>query len=406
MTAWTLDNGLRVFLLPADVPFTAVVLGYGVGAAHEPAGAAGVAHLLEHLLFEDDEIGYDAKIQAVGGSTNAYTGQDYTVYYARLPREQVSLALELEAKRLFELRLAPEKIAIQRQVVAEEFRQRYLNPPYADRFFHIVRMAFPGHPYEQMVIGESPEQVLALPDEVVRSFYDQFYTPAHAVLCISGGGVEEGIVSLIETLYGRSKSGTALPVVPSVEGLPFAQRLTVREAPVPQKAVIRAYRLPPMEAPTTQAIDLLDDFIGEARSGFLTRRLVHEQNVASRLNTFIWQMHQGGLWVIEAYLPDNISIERYEAALDAALEALRSASLHEVLELYRPLRYLGLHRERAKVLGRATALVHAVLAGHPEWYDAPLAPYESLSPAYLREIVNTYLAPERFVELHYMPTVG
>lgn len=406
MTAWTLSNGLRVFLLPADTPVAAVVLGYGVGAAHEPAGVAGIAHLLEHLLFEDDEIGYDTKVQAVGGSTNAYTGQDYTVYYARLPREQVSLALELEAKRLFELRLSPEKIAIQRQVVAEEFRQRYLNPPYADRFFHIVRMAFPGHPYGQMVIGASPEAVLTLPDEAVRSFYERFYVPAHAVLCVAGGGVEEGIPALIETLYNRSKVGEALPTVPSVEGLPFGERLTIREAPVPQKAVIRAYRLPPVEAPTTQAIDLLDDFIGERRSGFLTRRLVYEQGVASRLSTFVWQMHQGGLWVIEAYLPEGISIEQYEIALNTALAELKHAPLDEVLDLYRPLRYLALHRERSKVLGRAISLIHAVLAGHPEWYDAPLAPYESLSTEYLREIINTYLVPERSVEVHYIPIVA
>lgn len=403
MTHWTLSNGLRIYLLPTDIPFSAVVLGYGVGSAHEAPHARGVAHLLEHLLFEDDEIAYDKKIQAVGGSTNAYTGKDYTVYYARLPRERVELALELEAARLFDLRLTPEKIQIQRQVVAEEFRQRYLNPPYADRFFYLMRMAFPQHPYEHMVIGETPEQVLALPDEALHTFYKQFYVPAHAVLCVAGGGIEEGIVQRIEALYGRPKAGSPLPSTPSVEGLPFGERLIVREAPVPQKAVIWAYRLPPISDSVMHAVDLLDDFIGEARSGFLTQRLVHDKRLASRLNSYLWQMHQGGLWVIEAYLPESVSISAYEEALTTAIEELYTASMEEVLTLYRPMRYLALHQERAKVLGRATALVHAVLAGHPEWYEAPLEPYQKLTPERLRAVIQTYLTPERRVRLHYIP---
>lgn len=406
MNPWQLSNGLSVYLLPADTPFTAVVLGYSVGAAHETPATAGVAHLLEHLLFEDEEIGYDAKIQAVGGTTNAYTGQDYTVYYARLPKEQVKLALELEATRLFNLRLSPEKIAIQRRVVAEEFRERYLNPPYADRFFHLVRMAFPQHPYGKMVIGESPEQVLSLPDEAVQKFYDSYYTPSNAILCVSGGGIDEDLSHFIQGLYDRSKGGSRAPTIDSVEGLPFGERLIVRESPVPQKAVFWAYRLPPMEAPITHAVDLLDDFIGEGRSGFLTKRLVYERNVASRLNTFVWQMHKGGLWVIEAYLPTTVSIQDYEAELSAAIEELHRSSLEEALQFYRPLRYLSLHRERSKVLGRALALVHAVLAGHPEWYEEPLAPYEKLSEETLRHAVHTYLVPERLVRLHYLPTKG
>jgi zinc protease len=134
-----------------------------VGAAHERPEEAGLAHLLEHLLFEDEQIAYDQRLQAVGGTTNAYTGQDYTVYYARVPQEAANLALELEAERLYRLTLSPDKIETQRRVVAEEFRQRYLNPPYADRFFHIQRVIFSRHPYAIPVIGRTPEEILQAP---------------------------------------------------------------------------------------------------------------------------------------------------------------------------------------------------------------------------------------------------
>ncbi|MCS7297269.1 MAG: pitrilysin family protein [Bacteroidia bacterium] len=405
MTRWQLSNGLEVYLLPSESPFTAVVLAYRSGAAHEPPEAAGVAHLLEHLLFEDEEIAYDQKIQSVGGLSNAYTGQDYTIYHARLPRDKALLALELEAARLFALSLSSDKVAIQRQVVAEEFRQRYLNPPYADRFFHILEMLFPDHPYGKMVIGRSPEQVSTLPEEAVRRFYDHFYTPAHAVLCIAGGGIDEDMTRQIRLLYEHPKEGVPLPFIAPTEGLAFRERLRICHRPfIPQKAVFWAYRLPSLQAPITHGIDLLDDFLGEVRSGFLVQRLVHEEAVASRLHTIVWQMHHGGIWLIEAYLLDGVSIEEYEDKLRRALKELRETSLKQVLEIYRPLRYLALYRQRSKVLGQALALAHAVLAGHPEWYEAPLQPYEELNEEILRFIVHTYLDEERQVRLHYVPT--
>lgn len=403
MKYFTLPNGLRVFLLPTDSPFTAVVLGYGVGAAHEGPGQAGIAHLLEHLLFEDESIDYDARLQAVGGSTNAYTGQDYTVYYARVPRMAASLALELEAARLFRLQITAEKVAIQRQVVAEEFRQRYLNPPYADRFFWLSRAAFREHPYQTLVIGETPEQVLALPYREVCAFYEAYYVPQHAVLCVAGG-IAEPLEAQIYQLFGEHKVGKPLPEVPSVEGLPSPEPFIQREGAVPQPAVIWAFRLPPLEHPDIPAIDILDDFLGDPEAGYLVRRLVHKEGLASRLSTYVWSLHKGGLWVIEAYLPAGITPEQYEAALEKALEGLKDTSWAEVLAVYRPQRYYEVLAQREKVLGRALALVHAVLAGHLEWYEAPLAPYELLTSETLQAVTQTYLVPERRVRLHYLPS--
>lgn len=403
MTSFTLANGLQVFLLPGDSPFTAVALGYKVGAAHEKRDAIGVAHLLEHLLFEDDHIAYDTRIQAVGGSTNAYTGQDYTVYHAKVPRGKAPLVVELEAKRLFSLQIDPEKVAIQRQVVAEEFRQRYLNPPYADRFFYLSQAAFPNHPYQHMVIGETPEQILEMPYEAVRGFYEAYYAPRHAVLCIAGGGIDEDLSAQVQAHFSLPKSGQDLPSIPSVESLPPLDVLVVREGGVPTPAVLWAYRIPPLEHPDVPAIDILDDFLGDTRAGFLPQRLIKEKRVAVRLNTYVWQLHQGGLWVIEAYLPPTGSIEAFEKELDQALTEVPSLPLQEALETYRPQRYLSLHREREKALGQALALLHAVLAGHIEWYLDPLHPYEILKASDLEAAALHYLQPQRRIRLHYLP---
>ncbi len=404
MTYFTLSNGLTVYLLPSESPFAAVVLGYRVGGAQDPPEAIGVAHLLEHLLFEDDTIAYDSQLQAVGGTTNAYTGKDYTVYYARLTRQQVRLALELEAARLFDLQITEEKVAIQRSVVAEEFRQRYLNPPYADRFFSLLPAAFPGHPYQHMVIGTTPEAILSMPYEAVVGYYTRYYAPQHAVLCVAGGGIDEGLSGTIVQLFDRPKAAQSLPELPSTETLPLpSDTLVVVEREVPQPLVVWAFRLPPLEHPDIPAVDILDDFLGDSEGGFLVQRLVHQKRVASRIYTYVWSFHAGGLWIMEAYLPPKVGVAAYEQELQAALHQLLEENMEEVLSIYRPQRYLSLHKQREHSLGRGLALTHAVLAGHPEWYTDPLAPYEALQAEHLHQAIRRYLGPERRVRLHYMP---
>ncbi|MCS6790461.1 MAG: insulinase family protein [Bacteroidia bacterium] len=402
MNSFTLPNGLTVYLLPSDSPFTAVMLGYRVGAAHEKPSEAGMAHLLEHLLFEDDRIAYDSRLQAVGGSTNAYTGQDYTVYYARVPREAAMLALELEAERLFRLSISDEKVRIQQQVVAEEFRQRYLNPPYADRLFHLSRAAFPDHPYQRMVIGETPEQILDFTPEQVRAFYAAYYAPQYSVLCVAGG-IEPDTETTIAKLYGESRTSKPLPSIPSVEELPSPTPFISIEAEVPQTAVFWAFRIPPLEHEDIPAIDLLDDYIGDETIGYLNRKIVQEKALASRISSYVWQLHAGGLWLIEAYLTAGVSPEQYEAELQRALEALIHERLEDALRLYRPQKYLSLHRERERVLDKARASVHAHLAGHPEWYEDPITPYEKVSLSDLQRVAQTYFSSERRVRLHYIP---
>jgi len=151
-------------------------------------------------------------------------------------------------------------------------------------------------------------------------------------------------------------------------------------------------------------MDLLDDYLGGATESFLPQKLVYEKGLATRLHTYSWAMHAATLWIIEAYLAPDTSIEAFEAALDAALGEALATDLKVALNRYRPMRYLEMHTEWEKVLGRALALAHDVLAGHPEWYEDPLAPYEALKPTDLLSTGQTFLRSERRVRIHYKPT--
>ena len=136
VSRFTLSNGLRLVHLQDDsTEMVHVNLLYGVGAKNEEYEYTGIAHLLEHLLFEGTEKfpSFDEPLEAAGGDSNAYTNNDFTNYFISLPRRNAELAFCMEADRMCNISLDDEKVDVQRQVVMEEFKQGHLNKPYGDR---------------------------------------------------------------------------------------------------------------------------------------------------------------------------------------------------------------------------------------------------------------------------------
>jgi zinc protease len=131
----TLSNGLKV-LLHSDMStnLLAFNLLYKVGSKNEDSEKTGFAHLFEHLMFEGSKniASYDEPLQMVGGENNAFTNNDITNYYITLPKENLETAFWLESDRMLELNFSEKKLAVQKNVVIQEFNQRYLNQPYGD----------------------------------------------------------------------------------------------------------------------------------------------------------------------------------------------------------------------------------------------------------------------------------
>ena len=128
-----LDNGLKVIVNRDNkTPLVAVNLLYKVGAKNEDPQATGFAHLFEHLMFSGSKNfqSYDQACQMMGGESNAFTNNDFTNYYLTLPADFLPYALDLEADRMQNLNINAQSLEVQRNVVIEEFKQRYINQPY------------------------------------------------------------------------------------------------------------------------------------------------------------------------------------------------------------------------------------------------------------------------------------
>jgi predicted Zn-dependent peptidase len=148
---FTLKNNLRVLVHHDETtPIVAFNLLYNVGARDENPEKTGFAHLFEHLMFEGSKniTHYDAPLQQAGGENNAFTNNNITNYYINIPKDNLETAFWLESDRMLELALTQEKLDIQKKVVIEEFKQRYLNQPYGDWNLLLRPLAYKKHPYQ------------------------------------------------------------------------------------------------------------------------------------------------------------------------------------------------------------------------------------------------------------------
>ncbi len=195
-----------------------VALGYwvGVGRRDEPAAAAGSSHFLEHLLFKGGEKRGAAAIaravDALGGEMNAFTTQEHTAYYLRLPARAVDFGLDLLAEVIWEPAFRPHEVDAERQVILEEILVE-LDTPDDQVMSVLAETLFPGHPLGQEVLG-TPETIAALTPQDIAAFHEQWYQPINVVVAAAGALEHEAVVEAVErglVAAGR-RGGGAVPL--------------------------------------------------------------------------------------------------------------------------------------------------------------------------------------------------
>ncbi|MCO6466187.1 MAG: insulinase family protein [Bradyrhizobiaceae bacterium] len=323
---YTLANGLRVVLCPKPgAPVVSVNVTYHVGSINEQVGKTGLAHLFEHLMFDNTTTGidkqYDKYCTRAGGSNNAYTTYDHTSYYINLPSHQLELGLWLEAQRMAGFAINEVALQTQRSVVLEEIKQNMENQPYMKWNPAMDAAAFkPGSSYSWNVYG-SPADVAAVQMDDVRDFYNRFYHPKNAVLVVAGDVEIQHAKELIDRTFGQIAI-TEFPPKTLVVDNDF-QRMgvhVVEPDDVPLPAVFLAYHLPPSTDDRMYDADLLSGFFGSGKRAVLYRELVATSRIASAAGCFLDKRMHGSMLVTYAYTQDpGTSADELAQAMHKAL---------------------------------------------------------------------------------------
>ena len=323
---YTLKNGLKVLLHhDKTTPMVVVNTLYDVGARDELEDKTGFAHLFEHLMFGGSlhVKDFDQELQKAGGESNAFTSNDITNYYEIIPAINIETALWLESDRMLSLAFTDKSLEVQRSVVIEEFKQRYLNQPYGDVWLELRPLAYLKHPYRWATIGKDISHIEEAEMSDVKKFFKRFYCPSNAILCVSGNFDSGTIKDLIEKYYGTipggKKPARLLPMEPTQEE--FREKSIQRD--VSADAFYYAFHMSERKNIGYYIADLLSDAIGKDQSSLLNIALKKEQTLVSEINAFITGSLDHGLFLITGKLLEGVDFATLDNALWRELEKIK-----------------------------------------------------------------------------------
>ncbi|WP_442591034.1 M16 family metallopeptidase [Pedobacter sp. AW31-3R] len=324
---FTLANGLRVLVHEDDTtPMAVLNILYDVGARDEEQDKTGFAHLFEHLMFGGSVNipSYDEPLQRVGGENNAFTSNDITNYYITLPATNIETAFWLESDRMLSLAFSEKSLETQRNVVCEEFKQRYLNQPYGDVWLKLRPLAYKKHPYQWPTIGQDLAQIENASMEDVKAFFKKHYNPQNAIMVVGGNVKTEDIKTLAEKWFGPIPAGDKylrdLPQEPEQT----EERKETVTADVPLNAFYMAFKMPGRKDENFQAYDLLADILSQGHSSRLYDTLLKEKQLFSDIHAYITSSIDAGLFLVEGKLVEGVAVETAEAAVWEELDKIVS----------------------------------------------------------------------------------
>ena len=325
---FTLANGLKV-LVHEDptTPMAVLNILYDVGARDEDPEKTGFAHLFEHLMFGGSVNipSYDEPLQRVGGENNAFTSNDITNYYITLPAENIETAFWLESDRMLSLAFSEKSLETQRNVVCEEFKQRYLNQPYGDVWLKLRPLAYKKHSYRWATIGKELSHIENATMEDVKAFFKKHYTPQNAILVVGGNVKTEDVKKLAEKWFEPIDAGKKYERNLVQEDPQQEARVETVIAPVPLNAIYIAFKMPERLHTDYYAFDLLSDILSRGQSSRLFTSLLKDQKLFSDINAYISSSLDKGLFIVEGKLVEGVTIEQAEEAIWKELRQLQTS---------------------------------------------------------------------------------
>ncbi len=321
VTEYRLANGLRVLLIPdTSVDTVTVNVTYLVGSRHEGYGEAGMAHLLEHMLFRGtpSRPSIWTELKKIGASANGTTSFDRTNYFETFPASESNLdaALGLEADRMLNSFVSRKDLDAEMTVVRNEFEAGE-NNPFGVLRQRVAATAYLWHAYGRSVIG-SRSDIENVPIERLQAFYRNYYQPDNAVLIIAGKFDEGKALGMVARNFGElRKPERELRPTYTVEPTQDGERTVTLRRSGEVQLVSAMYHIPPGTHADYAAIDVLVALITHVPSGRLHKSLV-ESGLASSIFGSEQQQHEAGF----AYFGASV---RQEQPLDAARDALIAA---------------------------------------------------------------------------------
>jgi zinc protease len=402
---FVLDNGLRVIAHEdRSTPLVAMNLLYITGSKDEDPSRTGMAHLFEHLMFcgSVNIPEYDLPLQFAGGDNNAFTNNDITNYYLTIPSENIETGFWLESDRMLKPDFTQEKLDIQKNVVIEEFKQRYLNQPYGDVMLLLRPAAYTVHPYRWPTIGMDVSHIQDIELEHIRTFFFSNYAPGNAILTLAGNISPDEAYDLTSKWFGpipaRKILKHQLPAEPEQTG----ERKIEVIRNVPADALYKAWHMGPRKSDDYYTLDLITDLLAGGESGRLYNRLVRKKSLFSEINAYITSDIDPGLIILSGKLIKGRKILEAEEAVNEVLDELKKIPIPDYeIEKVKNKFESSTVLSNSGILNKAVNLSMFELLGDPDLINQEVDYYRAVTSEMVRDAAMKYLSPTNCTTMYY-----
>jgi zinc protease len=328
-----LSNGLTIIVHQEPTLKNAVVnVLYKVGSVHEEKDNTGMAHFLEHMMFEGSENHpeFDTELQEMMGENNAFTTQDYTCYYQTILTIHLQKILEIEYDRAANLSLDIEKIKLQQKVILEEFKETSLNPPLSDAWHYIQKMNFKNS-YSWPVIGKKLKHIKDFKPEVIRDFYTQQYIAENIVISIISEKPEAEVLELTTSIFNQlPKSKLDKLEIDITKKTKKIGSKQLKRKNISSPHFFLTFHIGDFDSKDYFLADMASDLLTNGESSLLYQSLITENQLCSEINSYTTDNKACNLLIIEGKLNALVEFEQVYSEIQRILNDLKSNGISDL----------------------------------------------------------------------------
>lgn len=341
------SNGLKVLVVENHrLPIVSYYTFYNVGGRHEGKGTTGATHFLEHMMFKGAKKygpgDFERLIESNGGSSNAYTTFDSTVYYQNVPSNMIETIIDLEADRMQNLLLEEASFERERQVVKEERKMRYENSPMGQLYLATNQAVYKGTPYGGSVIGDVAD-LDSLSRDQVMDFFKKFYTPDNAIIVVVGDVSAENVFDWV-----KEKMGSMKPSSEEVQNYKkdkdnpdlfkfnwSGEKVIAMKGQSSNPLITLAFKALPLGDDMAYAQDMYSNILSSGESSYLVQQFVKSKNPSMlSISSGNSNMRYSGMFTIQGELMPKTSISKIKTEILAAIkkscqEIITERNLHK-----------------------------------------------------------------------------
>jgi zinc protease len=319
----TLANGMKVIVWPVrNIPNVALYNWVRAGSRNEAPGITGLAHFFEHMMFNGTARrrsgDFDKLMEAQGGSNNAFTSDDVTVYQDWFPRDALELIFDLESDRIANLAFDPEVIESERGVVYSERRLSVDDNNHGHLAEQVQAAAFVAHPYQFPTIGW-PADIQSWQMKDLQKFFRTYYAPNNQTLVLAGDVSPEEVFTLARKYLEPIPRQAAPEPVRAVEPEQERERRIVVKRNAQTPLLQYAYKAPAAADPRAPALSLLISILVDGDASRLYRELVERQKVIVDLGGHWHEGFDPALFWLYFTLPEGTDPDSVQPVIDAQL---------------------------------------------------------------------------------------